>query len=215
MKKKILISAIVALSLALLVAVGGTIAWLIDSDGNVVNTFTPSNVDVEVWEHDYVSATNTLDNTKIVADNSTENNDYKMIPGTVMPKDPTVTVNCDIPCYVYVRVTENIGITGFTFDDYLSYAPLVTDSEWKVLAIVGNDTTNASYVLYREVAAGNDQKFSVLTNNQITVNGTVTKQHMDALGTATANYPSLTFEAFVIQKDNTGTAEEAWAKIVP
>ncbi|MBQ8258507.1 MAG: hypothetical protein IJY97_03000, partial [Clostridia bacterium] len=81
MKKKILISAIVALSLALLVAVGGTIAWLIDSDGNVVNTFTPSNVDVEVLEHDYVPATNTLDTSKIVADNSTDNNDYKMIPG--------------------------------------------------------------------------------------------------------------------------------------
>ena len=49
MRKKLLIT-IACLSVILCTLVTGTIAWLIDSTGPIVNEFTPSNVDVDLVE---------------------------------------------------------------------------------------------------------------------------------------------------------------------
>ena len=76
------------LSVALLTAgaVGGTLAWLSAKTGEVVNTFTYGDVDLK------------LDESKLLPDGSLDpatrvtENTYKMIPGAVLPKDPTVTV---------------------------------------------------------------------------------------------------------------------------
>ena len=50
MKKKILLASIIALSLALLVAVGGTIAYLFTDTQDVVNTFTYGDINITLQE---------------------------------------------------------------------------------------------------------------------------------------------------------------------
>lgn len=198
MKKKILIASIIALSLALLVAVGGTIAWLIDTDGDVVNTFTPSDISIVITESD---------NEDIDTDGKV--NSYKMIPGTVLKKDPQVTVTNDIDCYVYVVVAESAN-----FDDFIM--PYALADGWKLLP--NNSMDAKTYVIYRMVTADAENKsFNIIDGNTVTVRSDVTKSMMNGL-TDAALYPRLAFTPYAIQVDNiqdangNGTAaDEAWA----
>ena len=196
MRKKLLIT-IACLSCILCVMVTGTIAWLIDTTPTITNTFTPSNVDVDLVE------------TK-----GGTTKEFKMIPGTTIEKDPKVTVDTDIPCYVFVKVEENLGAwttfatNGKTFKTFLEYSIF---SEWT--AVPG--TTGVYYF----VAGGDDEK-QVLTGNAITVSGAnVTKTMMDALydqnGEVIDNLPKLSFTAYAIQQEGSADAAAAWAKINP
>ena len=173
--------AIVVLSLALvlvLAAVGGTVAWLADSTEPVTNTFTIGNIDI------------TLVETK---------EDFKMVPGAKIQKDPKVTVKADSePCWVFVHVQES---TDPKLTDYITYT---VDANWTLLG---------DGVYYREVSASTaDQTFSVLTGDQVTVNKTVTKTMMDGL-TTSGKKPTLTFKAYAIQKEGFATANDAWKQI--
>lgn len=96
------------LAMALLVgcAIGGTVAWLADKTGEVKNTFTTSNIDIDLAE------------TK---------NDFKMVPGWTIEKDPVVTVEKGSEdCYLFVKVDKSTNL-----DSYIAYK-LATDdtSTW-------------------------------------------------------------------------------------
>ncbi len=81
MKKRILTVALVVAMLATCFA--GTYAYLTDTEAQK-NTFTTGNV--------YIA----LDEQKIGStDRTTETQDYKLFPGTVVTKDPTITVDKD------------------------------------------------------------------------------------------------------------------------
>ena len=67
--------AMLALVLVIGCAVGGTVAWLTAQTGPVVNTFTYGNINITLSE--------------------TTGEDYKIIPGVDIEKDPTVTVKKD------------------------------------------------------------------------------------------------------------------------
>lgn len=96
MKKKIAIS-IVAVALVLCCAIGGTLAWLTDKTGPVVNTFTVGDINIELKE---------------------TTTDYKMVPGNTIAKDPKVTVKANSEdCYLFVKVTKSGN-----FDQFLTYA---------------------------------------------------------------------------------------------
>ena len=74
--------------------------------------------------------------------------------------------------------------------------------------------TGADGVYYRVVnATTSDKTFSVLADDQVTCNDTVTKAMMDVLTEAT--YPTLTFTAYAVQQSGSDTAAEAWAKVAP
>lgn len=108
--KKTLIT-ILATVLVCCFAVGGTLAWLIDSTDSVENTFTVGKVDIELTE--------------------TTGSEYKMIPGTTHAKDPTVTVKGGSEkCYLFVKVvaTDN----GSNLIEY------TVDSNWQELTGVTN-----------------------------------------------------------------------------
>ena len=187
MKKKIVITSIISLSLALLIAVGVTVAYLFVKSEQVVNVFTPSDISIELEETE---------------------RDYKMIPGVEMPKDPTVTVTADIDCYVFVKIVETGSVevvengvtTTYTLDDFLTYA--INETAWKVYSGVvdENDSTsgNETIVLYCEVAAGT-HTFPVIAGNIVTTNTSVTKQMMNACSSDTIK---LTFDAGAVQKAN-------------
>ena len=91
MKKKVI--SIVAVVLVLCCAIGGTLAWLTDTTGPVVNTFTVGDINIELKE----TTTN-----------------YKMVPGNTISKDPKVTVKAGSEaCWLFVKVEKSTNFDGF------------------------------------------------------------------------------------------------------
>lgn len=203
---------VAALMLVVCIAsIGGTIAWLTDSTGPVNNTFTPSNIDIKLEE--------------TVPANQTA----KMVPGDTIAKDPKVTVLANSePCWVFVKITENIGEIVkkenedgtkeyYTFDDFIDYK---VNAAWKPVEgygdvyyyeVINMPTTN------QELPAiiGYETDGGSFVANEVFVNTTVTKGMMDALKTAgNDGYPKLSFTAYAIQKASFGTAKAAWEELV-
>jgi len=202
MKKNVKKVILTVLSVALIVAlsVTATLAWLQDTTEPVVNTFTEGKVDIDLYE--------TKDGTKVMA------NSYKMVPGDVLAKDPTVEVLAvSEACWLFVKIEEINNI-----DTFLSYA--IADG-WTVLnGTVDNAEGDETIVIYRAVADTDaDQPFAVLKDNQVTVNTSVDMDDMNALTEATR--PQLKFTAYAIQSanikdtNNNGAADEAWAALNP
>ena len=205
MKKKSMI-AVVAVVFALCFAIGGTLAWLIDTTSEVKNTFTVGDINIELWEHNYESDT-------LGSDTVTGNDNYKMIPGDTLPKDPYVIVKANSEaCWLFVKV-EKSG----NFDDFMTCD--IADG-WTALNDADNDGVADDGVYYREVGATGDNDsnpFYILENNKVTVNGEVTKDKLSALASEGVELPTLTFTAYAVQSDNVvdknynGTAaDEAW-----
>ena len=182
MKKKSL-ALLLAIAIVVVGAVAGTVAWLTDRTPSVTNTCTTSDINIELKE--------------------TKNN-FQMIPGWNIEKDPKVTVKTGSEaCYLFVKLEESDN-----FADFMTYK--MADG-WQALS--GN-----AGVFYREVAAATaDTTYEVLKDNQVTVKSDVTKERMNALTETT--YPTLTVTAYASQlyKNNTEkfTAAEAWANIAP
>lgn len=123
--------------------------------------------------------------------------DYKMVPGNTIAKDPTVTVKAESEaCWLFVKVTESENL-----DTFITYA------------IAEGWTKLQDGVYYREVpASAADQTFSVLAGDAVTVKSDVTKTMLE---TAKTDAPTLTFQAYAVQKDNVASASDAWAKVNP
>ena len=192
MKKKTFVL-LLALVLIAGAAVGGTLAWLTDTTDAVQNTFTTSDIKIELAE--------------------SKNLDLKMIPGWTITKDPKVTVKAGSEkCYLFVKIEKSTN-----FDTFMTYT---VANDWKALNDTNSDGVADDGVYYRVVEASNaDQEFAVLKDNQVTVKDTVTKANMEALKAANATPPTLTFTAYASQfsKNNTEsfTAAEAWTNVQP
>ncbi len=95
MKKKTF-TLLLALALVLGVAAGSTLAWLTDKTAEVKNTFTTSDVKIELTE---------------------TTTDYQMIPGHTIDKDPKVTVlEGSEACWLFVKIEKSEN-----FDQYMTY----------------------------------------------------------------------------------------------
>ncbi len=188
MKKKT-VALLLALVLVVGVAAGGTMAWLLDKTDSITNTFTTSDVDIELAE----TATN-----------------FQMVPGTTITKDPKVTVKANSEkCYVFVQLVESNWPTAAETDGTrkVNYA---VDTGWTK----GDGTDIPANVYYRTVEAStSDQEFVVLANNQVTVSSTLTKTEMQAITTS----PTLAITAYACQFANANstnfTAKEAWTQV--
>ena len=189
MKKKGL-ALVLALTLLVISAVAGTLAWMTAKSDVVTNTFTTSDIKVELKEN--------------------TGTEYKMIPGYTISKNPKATVlSGSEECYLFVKLVKSAN-----FDDYLEYTmadgwtQLTKDKD-------GNDVTGLVY--YREVLTADiGTEYSVLANNQVTVKGTVTKEMMT---TAQTTKPTLTITAYASQLYKSAgmefTAADAWANVTP
>ena len=174
--KKIVI--LIALVTAIISAfVGATTAYLIAISGSVENTFTIGYINLEL--------------------NETTGNSYQMIPGKVIPKDPTVkVVNGSEDCWLFIKVTESAG-----FDDYFTYQ---IHEDWTHLG-------GYEGVYYRQVVnVKTDLNFEILKNNSITVKENLTEEKMSAIQGA----PTISFKAYAAQMDVDNTAQGAWSIIL-
>lgn len=178
MKKKTL-ALLAALVLVVGCVIGGTLAWLTAESDEMVNTFTNSDINITLTE--------------------TTGENYKMVPGCTIQKDPKVTVTKGSEeCYLFVKL-EKSG----NFDDFLTYKMA---DDWTKLTDVGD-------VYYRDVREnGIDTPYSVLKDDQVSVKDDVTKEMMNGL--TKESYPKLTVTAYASQLYKNGdeefTAIEAW-----
>ncbi len=183
MKKKGLIISL-SLLLVLCFAAGATLAWLLDTTDPVVNTFSPSNIEITLVESDSDDA-----------DTDATKNSYKMLPGTTIKKDPKVTVlKGSEACWLYVKVIK----TG-PVDEYLT---VTMASGWT--QITGTD------VWYYTGTITQGTPIPVLANNQVAVKNTVNKEMMTDLEADDAILPNITFQAYAVQKEAGTDAVVAW-----
>jgi hypothetical protein len=202
MKKKAIV-AVVALVLVLCCAMGGTLAWLVDSTTEVKNTFTYGDINISLWEHELNEDGLTLSEDVFTGAVQTG---FKMIPGNKIEKHPTVTVKANSEaCWLFVKVEKSSN-----FDTFMTCSVNTAENEWNELSSAASGNYK---VYYREVAATTvDTNFAVLANNSVSVKETVTKDKLNALDANSANnYPTLTFTAYAVQRDtNITTAAQAW-----
>lgn len=204
------------LAMVLLVgcAIGGTLAWLVDKTDEVKNTFTTSNIDIELTE------------TGVPDEDGGMENSYKMVPGWTLSKDPKVTVKAGSEdCYLFIKVDKagkaTIKVNGvdkeLKIDDYLAYTlatEVTTNPEWTQLTQDDEAKTPVTGVYYRVVnASTQNQSYNLLLsgshtfeevtyswqNNEVLVKPEVTKEMMEALNANGAVQPSITFTAYASQ----------------
>lgn len=191
---------VAALVLVVTAVIGGTLAWLVDTTEELNNTFTPSNIAIDLAE--------------------SENLDLKMIPGWAITKDPKATVKANSEdCYVFVKVVEGIGEVKvgektYAFGDFLTYA---IAEGWTRGEGTGEGKNGVpTDVWYREVTGSTaDQEFPILKDDQVQVRESVTKEMMNAI--TGENNPTLTFTAYAAQlwKTNKPTGEATTEKFTP
>lgn len=181
-----------ALILALCSIIGGTVAWLIADTEPVVNTFTYGDINITLEETD----------TNKDGDDNPNTNNYSMIPGNPIEKDPKVTFKANSEnawLFVKLEKTQN-------FDSFMTYE---IEDGWTALDGVDG-------VYYRSVdKADTDAEFYVIKENTVNVKSEVTKEMLNALdANGESNYPKLTVTAYAVQRDNNiTTAADAWSKI--
>lgn len=198
MKKKAIV-AVVALVLVLCCAMGGTLAWLVDSTTEVKNTFTYGDINISLWEHELNEDGLTLSDDVFTG---AEQTGFKMIPGNKIEKDPTVTVKADSEAsWLFVKIVESDN-----FDDFMTYG---VASGWTQLTVDAEGNAITDLIYYREVNATTaDTDFAVLANNSVSVKETVKK---DMLKDGVFVAPTLSFTAYAVQRDtNITTAAQAW-----
>ena len=180
--------ALLALVLVIGCVAGGTVAWLVAKTEPVVNTFTYGNIDIALAEN--------------------TGKDYKIIPGTVIEKDPKVTVKAGSEaCWLFVKV-EEVGAISTITTDPVHYA---IDTGWAQLK--DKDGKDVSGVYYRLVdAVDNDTAFNVLKDNKIIVSGELTKETINGYA---VQQPTLTFTAYAVQQENIADAATAWKAANP
>lgn len=184
MKKRTvaLLSAVIMLICVVFV---GTMAWLNKGSAPVTNTFTTGKVKMELTETE---------------------RDYIMVPGTDLPKDPTVIVEeGSQSCYLFVKVNTNITskdpiswnqATGWELvqgEENVYYREFNKDDETLQVTNIevakkdGTTTTHRGYA------------FPFLEESQVSVSPDLTKEQMKDY-----NDPKLylNFTAYAIQKDN-------------
>ena len=226
---------VLILSGALLIGsmIGGTLAWLTAKTNEVSNVFTTSDISITLQEHTYNADEDKLTSTETIVGV----NNYKMIPGWTIPKDPWLTVKANSEdCYLFIKVEEKGGSVtvegkNCTFDDFIDYA--IDPNNWEPLTDTDGNVVDDVYIyksIYRTTDKDSDIKILGYYNgdktgmnfvpNTVLVKDTVTKEMMNVLkNSGESNLPTLTFTAYASQywknNDTPFKPYEAWNNVNP
>lgn len=178
--------ALLALSLVLvmmLVAVGGTIAWLTADTDPLTNTFTTSNINITLDESDDL--------------------DLQMVPGKTIEKDPVATVlGGSEACYLFVKIEE-----ANNFSDYMSYEMAAGWSELPGVAGVYYRMVDASDADQPFAILKDDQ---VIVSGDVTKD---MMDDIDVEGAAQPTLTFTAYAVQKANGDTIFTPAEAWAKV--
>ncbi len=184
--------------------VGGAVAWLTKTTGPVTNTFTAANlVDPDVnsafvlKEHKANRDTNngkyTLDDKSVV-----EKNDYIVVPGVDLPKDPFISVKTAENTYLFVEVVNELpaGMTA-----------TVDATVWSKMDGVVGPHNGEVYTLKSGMMMKGDytgaNTINILENKTITVTEKFAPEKLDAGKT-------LNFYGYLTQATGFENAQAAW-----
>lgn len=165
--------------------IGGTMAWLIDGTTAMKNTFTDSDVDIELTE--------------------SENLNLQMIPGHTITKDPKVTVyEKSEACYVFVKINKSSN-----YDDYL--APYTVADDWTLV----DGENNVYYKAFTEKITAKTELPVLKDNKVTVLESVTKKQMNDiknnAVDEPTLTFTAYAVQYY--KTNNTPfTVAEAWAK---
>lgn len=196
MKKKTL-ALVLALVLVFGCAVGGTLAWLMDTTGEVTNTFTVGDIDIELKEYELDSENNRL--LEGPSNEVTSEDEYKIVPGDTQPKDPFVRfTKASEPCWLFVKIEEKNNTVGTK--KYVTYS---VAGGWAEL-------TGVDGVYYKKLESltAADTSFSILADNQVSYSNQLTKADLNAVTDTTK--PQLVFTAYAVQLEAADSASAAW-----
>ena len=176
----------VALTLIIGGIIGGSVAWLTATSDPVINTFTFGDINIELKE--------------------TTGENYKIIPGVDITKNPKVTVKANSEaCYLFIKVKEENWPTATEADGTTKKVNYSIGNGWIPL-------DDQSGVYYREVDTfSTDIDLYVITDNKVTVSKNLTKAEVNSI----SGQPKLTFTAYAVQKDGIDDAKTAWSKVNP
>lgn len=219
------IALILAFAMIVGTVIGGTIAWLTAKTDEVTNVFTTSNISITLQEHEYDAEKDELTDKTT----TTGVDNYKMVPGWTIPKDPLLTVEGGSEdCWLFIKVEEkggNVTVdnTDYTFDSFIDYK--IDEHNWTQLIDEKDVNVDGVYYCYAndidkdrniKILAGGEYVFEDVTYtwepNQVLTKPDVTKEMMNAIDEE--NKPTLSFTAYASQywKNNTEHFEaiEAW-----
>ena len=163
--------------------IGGTVAFLMYKTDPVINTFSPSNIQIELTE--------------------SEGTPYKLIPGKTYTKDPVVSVldTTDVDCYLFVKIEEK---NWTKFQQYVpntdgwTRVPGVTDVVFSRVVKTTDPVKSWNLLL-------GDTEYP---NGYVKISPDLTLTEM-----AEAAKAELIFTAYAIQLEGFATAEAAWEEV--
>ena len=118
MKKKNVLMMALSLCMVAVIAVGGTLAYLTDSDGTLTNTFTfAKNIVVEQTET-WQDSDRVWNETATAKGGDTGYSYTNLVAGQQAHKQPVVTVTTDIPTYVFIEVVNSDKVSIVKNDTY-------------------------------------------------------------------------------------------------
>lgn len=122
MKKKSLVTMIVAVTLVAVVGVGATLAYFTDKE-DATNVITMGHVDIELTEPHFDKEKDENGNDVPGFDGEEDNVISNIVPGQEVPKDPTITLT-ENSARAYIRVKLNCKFTHSdgTEDKYWRYS---------------------------------------------------------------------------------------------
>lgn len=195
MKKKL--TTVLAIVLVVALSVAGTYAYLTAQTDTVTNTFTTAGLIDKDADFTLVEskANQQADGTYVLdtADKVQQNN-YVVVPGVDMPKDPTVNLNlkANIDAYVFLAVDNNLKGMSVTID-----------KAWGQAITTYTDKNGVAWDIYAQKIAGTEAvqtlTFNVLEGTTVTVDK------------AADSYDgNIVFNAYLTQATGFDSALAAW-----
>lgn len=215
MKNKKLLLIVLALMLVCVISVMGTLAYLTAQSNNVTNTFVAAGIGTMKLDESKANATSpgvyTLDKTTRVTSNN-----YTVIPGTELPKDPVVTIETlDVEAYLFVSVDDLIfsGSSGKEMTWAMDDNWTLVGTEWNGNPVyVWNSTVKPSDVT-GATATNPTNVFNIIKDQKLVVEnfyGTDWSQSSTPEATRMPGYNDrLNFTAYMCQAAGFANAAEA------
>lgn len=198
MKLKKFFLAVLAVVLICAISVTGTLAYMTAQTEAVTNTFLAASglvtsLTLDESEAKYVAATGLYELDK---ESRKQANSYTVLPGTTLPKDPTVHLNdkTDTPAFLYIEVVDNTGgAISCTIDN----------TKWTGLSAATGPHGGVVYQYTGTALPAGDSDVTIIQNNTITVND---NEAVKALG---ANGKNIVFYAYMAQASIDGATDAA------
>ena len=201
MKMKKIVATGSALALTAAVAVGGTLAYLTDNTAEVKNTFTYSKAEQDIAldlnEHK-LNADGTTVGSEVV-----KKNDYTVLPGVEVEKDPYLTLTTKNPSYIYVEVKNNAAGVVESINETEGVVFGGEGSEWTLLS--GVTGPNGGQVYY-----WNDSATSGTTVSNIPVFNSITFKNEVPADNVSAESTNISIYGYAIAVQGMGTVTDAW-----